>query len=41
MIPDIVLHLALYGGALALILYFCWTEAREDEGARYKGEDDG
>ena len=41
MISNAVLIYALWFGAVALILYWCWIKAREDEGTGYKGEDDG
>ena len=40
MSPDAAL-IAIWFGAVALILYWCWIKAREDEGTSYKGEDDG
>ena len=38
MIPDAILIGALWIGTVSLIAYWCWTDARKDEGARYRGE---
>ena len=38
MIPDAVLVWALFIGAFAIAAYFGWTDARKNEGSRYKGE---
>jgi hypothetical protein len=40
MIPGAA-FIAAWLGAVALILYWCWIKAREEEEASYKGEDDG
>ncbi len=39
MIPDTIVHLALYAGGFALILYWCWCDARQQEEIDRKGED--
>ncbi len=35
MIPDTVIICAIWLGAVALILYWCWADARKKEGADY------
>ncbi len=35
MIPDVIVICALWLGGVALILYWCWADARKKEGANY------